>query len=128
MIGLSTVVLLEAPLPLGAMIELGEGRAASIAVREATSLEHLSAHRGLLGFMSEAPERLAEALDVATALLTEERATAGGSLESVVDAPNLPQPRQPLLLIGMGPEGVQCTEGPLEIRRVSGLSFGAPQP
>ena len=113
-----------APIRIGALIRLGQGRAASIAVREATSLEHLSAHGGILGFASDDPAHLAEALSVATALLTEERASVGGEFEHVVDAPNLPGPRRALELFGVGPDGVTSTGEPVTIRRLEAQRFG----
>ena len=114
----------EAPVRLGAVIALGRGRAASIAVREATSLEHLSEHGGILGFLSDDPTHLAEAISVAEALLAEERASAGGTFEHVIDAPNLPGPRHRLDLLALGPDGATSGGETVGIRRLEAQRFG----
>jgi len=81
----------SATLSLGAHVALGAGRAASIAVRELTALDHLAPGRGAL-LLSGQGERLAQGAAVAGALLGGSPATAGGTFEGVVDAPNLPAP------------------------------------
>lgn len=114
----------QAPLRMGAAITLGAGRAASIAVREATALEHLSRAGGALGFVSEDPARLAQAMDVATALVRGEATTAGGTFEHIVAAPNRPGPRQAIWLVQwMG--GAAHIDGELaELEVLDGVTFG----
>jgi alkanesulfonate monooxygenase SsuD/methylene tetrahydromethanopterin reductase-like flavin-dependent oxidoreductase (luciferase family) len=99
------------PLRLGVILELGQGRAVSIAVREVTSLDHLCTGGVLLGFESDAHEHLRQALAVAFGLLSGESATAGGDFEHVVDAPNLPGPRRPIELLTLSTEAELQSDG-----------------
>jgi hypothetical protein len=79
---------------IGVVHAVGAGRAASIAAREITALDHLS--RGGAGLVLRGSgQRLSEAAAVVSALLTTEVATVEGSLERVVEAPNRPRPVQP---------------------------------
>jgi hypothetical protein len=76
---------------VGAVCWLGEGRSASVALRELTCVDHLHPGRAAL-LLAGDTERLAEAAAVARALLHGDPVTAGGALEHVVAAPNLPPP------------------------------------
>lgn len=113
----------RAPLSIGALVNLGHGRAASIAVREATSLEHLSRHGCVLGFASEDSAHLAEAMEVASSLLSGEARSAGGSFERIVDAPNLPGPRQRLSLFAFSAGQATVDGKPVELEILEGRRF-----
>ena len=76
---------------VGTVCWLGEGRSASVALRELTCVDHLHPGRAAL-LLAGDTERLAEAAAVARALIHGDPVTAGGALEHVVAAPNLPPP------------------------------------
>ena len=81
---------------IGTLCWLGEGRAASVAMRELTCVDHLHPGRAALLFAG-GTQRLAEAGAVARALVHGEPASAGGPLEHVTAAPNLPAPPESLV-------------------------------
>ncbi len=78
---------------VGTVCWLGAGRSASVALRELTCVDHLHPGRAALVLAGDT-ERLAEAAAVARALLHGDPVTAGGALEHVVAAPNLPPPSE----------------------------------
>jgi alkanesulfonate monooxygenase SsuD/methylene tetrahydromethanopterin reductase-like flavin-dependent oxidoreductase (luciferase family) len=79
---------------LGALCELGRGRAASIMAREITTVDLLQPGGAALILRGQDPNWLEEAVAVVSALFTEDRANVEGRFERVVDAPNLPKPRR----------------------------------
>jgi alkanesulfonate monooxygenase SsuD/methylene tetrahydromethanopterin reductase-like flavin-dependent oxidoreductase (luciferase family) len=81
----------SAALGVGAYVELGAGRTASVAMRELTCLDHLAPGRGAL-VLAGRGARLAEAGAVARAMLSGEPSTAGGQYEWIDEAPNRPPP------------------------------------
>ena len=115
----------SAPLRLGAMLELGEGRAASVGMRELACLERLAPGRAG-HVLAGRGARLEQATAVAAALLSGAPATAGGELEGIVEAPNLPPPGPAaaagIVLHDRGAARARRLDGsPLSIRAVTGL-------
>jgi alkanesulfonate monooxygenase SsuD/methylene tetrahydromethanopterin reductase-like flavin-dependent oxidoreductase (luciferase family) len=82
----------SAAVRIGALGALGDGRPASMMARETTTLDHLSLGGAALLVRCADPMRLAQGAAVITSLFTQDRATAGGALEHVQDAPNNPRP------------------------------------
>jgi len=82
-------------LKVGPLLDLGEGRLASMMAREVTTLDHLIDAGSLLVLRGEARDRLDDAASVAHGLFTQGRTTAGGATEYVEDAANLPAPISP---------------------------------
>lgn len=78
---------------LGIVGELGTGRSASVMAREVTTLDHLIPGGAALIMKSQSSERLIQASAVVDSLFRHERSSAGGDLEAVIEAPNLPPPR-----------------------------------
>ena len=81
----------ERAVAVGAACELGRDRAASVAIRELTCVDHLVPGRAALVLSGDA-SALEQAAAVARGLLAGSPATAGGDLEHIVEAPNLPAP------------------------------------
>jgi hypothetical protein len=79
-------------LKVGPLLDLGHGRLASMMAREVTTLDHLIGAGSLLVLRGEARDRLDDAASVAHGLFTQGRTTAGGAIEYVEDAANLPAP------------------------------------
>jgi len=108
----------------GAILDVGAGRSASLAVRELTTLDHLA--RGRTGLLLRGVDgvRLAQAAEVVTAMLSGDVATAGGDAEFVIDAPNRPGPFSP-----GGPEVrtllTDAQGGPLRLRTAADASLGS---
>lgn len=82
-------------LDIGPLLDLGHGRLASMMAREVTTLDHLINAGSLLVLRSDDRGRLDDAASVAHGLFTQGRTTAGGAIEYVVDAANLPRPSSP---------------------------------
>jgi alkanesulfonate monooxygenase SsuD/methylene tetrahydromethanopterin reductase-like flavin-dependent oxidoreductase (luciferase family) len=113
------------PIGVGALVELGAGRAASVAMRELAALEQLAPGRSGLVLAGQG-ERLGEAAEVALALLEGPPATAGGKLEGIAAAPNLPPPgvgaaSRIILLDRAAGEARRLDGEPLGLRQVTGL-------
>jgi hypothetical protein len=101
-------------LKVGPLLDLGHGRLASMMAREVTTLDHLIEAGSLLVVRAQARDRLDDAASVAHGLFTQGRTTAGGPIEYVEDAANLPAPTSPggpLLVAWDAHEGVAFVVG-----------------
>jgi hypothetical protein len=115
----------ERAVAVGAACELGRGRAASVAIRELTCVDHLVPGRAALVLFGDAPA-LEQAAAVARGLLGGSPATAGGDLEHVIEASNLPAPPTDLgpricLYDGASATARTLDGAELRVRRADGL-------
>ena len=80
------------PIKIGMSVHLGQGRAASVAIREATCVDLLASEGSGVLLCSSSQAHLDEGSRVAAALLVDGLATVEGLLEHVAEAPNRPGP------------------------------------